>query len=269
MLPTPSTSHVPFTRIYEPAEDSYLLLDTLSSPSEIAYLTSRFAATSAPETHPAIIPPPVVLEVGTGSGVVLAFVTAHAQAIFGRSDVLTIGTDVNRHACQATGQTVVKAVQTASGAERPMDGGSAALFLDSVHADLTTPLRAGVVDVLVFNPPYVPTAEVPASPASDGVARREARGMGDGFEEEAYLLSLSYAGGVDGMEVTNQLLEQIPGVLHPHRGVAYILLCAQNRPEDVKQRVAAWGPGWAVETVGRSGKVGGWEKLQVIRLSRL
>lgn len=200
---------------------------------------------------------------------VLAFVTAHAQAIFGRSDVLTIGTDINRYACQATGQTVGKAVQTALGAEGPNDGGSAALFLDSVHADLTTPLRAGMVDVLVFNPPYVPTAELPTSPECDSVGRQEAGGMGDGFKEESYLLSLSYAGGVDGMEVTNKLLEQVPRVLNPQRGVAYVLLCAQNRPEEVKQRVAAWGPGWSVETVGRSGKVGGWENLQIIRLSRV
>lgn len=150
------------------------------------------------------------------------------------------------------------------------EGGSAALFLDSLRADLTTPLRGGMVDVLVFNPPYVPTAEVPSSPRSGDVdGWSDAMGLDDGFEEESYLLALSYAGGVDGMEVTNRLLEQIPLVLHPQRGVAYVLLCAQNRPEEVKRRVAAWGPGWAVETVGRSGKVGGWEKLQVIRLSRV
>ncbi|KAI4121739.1 MAG: hypothetical protein LQ347_006759 [Umbilicaria vellea] len=263
MLPTPSTSHVPFTHIYEPAEDSYLLLDTLSSPSETAYLTNRFATSSASATHETTSPPPVVLEVGTGSGVVLAFVTAHAHAIFGRSDALTIGTDINRHACQATGQTVVKAVQTALGAAGLNDGGSAAAFLDSVRADLTTPLRAGMVDVLVFNPPYVPTSERPTSSEWD---RGE---FSDGFEEESCLLSLAYAGGVDGMEITNRLLEQVPLVLNPQRGVAYVLLCAQNRPEEVKQRIAAWGPAWSVETVGRSGKVGGWEKLQILRLSRV
>ena len=66
MLPTPDTSHVSYDQIYEPAEDSYLLLDTLSSASETTFLRSHF------RTGPA----PLVVEVGTGSGVVLAFVVA-------------------------------------------------------------------------------------------------------------------------------------------------------------------------------------------------
>ena len=125
-----------------------------------------------------------------------------------------------------------------------------------------------MVDVLIFNPPYVPTSSLPSSPDFESGGRLEGRGSMEGFEEESYLLSLSYAGGREGMEVTNRLLEQIPDVLDPRRGVAYVLLCAQNRPEEVQRRVAAWGPGWAVETVGRSGKVGGWEKLQIVRLAR-
>ncbi|MCJ1304061.1 S-adenosylmethionine-dependent methyltransferase [Hypocenomyce scalaris] len=267
MLPTPSTSHLSFNRIYEPAEDSYLLLDTLSSPSEVNFLTGRFGANSASEAGAKVVPSPVVLEVGTGSGVVLAFIAAHAQAIFGRSDVLALGTDINRYACQATDETVVKAMQTVS-ATSETDNGDPALFLDSLHADLAAPLRRGMVDVLIFNPPYVPTPELPRSPDSESI-RSKARGSGNDFEEESYLLSLSYAGGINGMETTNKLLEQIPHVLSGQMGVAYILLCAQNKPEEVKQCIhRAWGPSWFVETVGKSGKMGGWEKLQVIRLSR-
>ena len=63
MLPTPDTSHVPYKRVYEPAEDSYLLLDTLSSAVETEYLQKAFPDIA-----------PLVVEVGTGSGVVLVFV---------------------------------------------------------------------------------------------------------------------------------------------------------------------------------------------------
>ena len=40
MLSTTSTSHIPSTSpVYPPAEDSYLLLDALSLPSELATVT--------------------------------------------------------------------------------------------------------------------------------------------------------------------------------------------------------------------------------------
>ena len=77
MLPTPSTSHVAFERVYEPAEDSYLLLDTLSSETEKAFLQVRFNGT------PTNSPAPFVVEIGTGSGVVLSFVDAHTETSLG------------------------------------------------------------------------------------------------------------------------------------------------------------------------------------------
>jgi len=251
MLPTPSTSHVCFARVYEPAEDSYLLLDTLSSQSETAFLSGRFSQTSSA--------PPLVLEVGVGSGVVLAFVAANAASIFGRNDVLTLGTDINSFACKAAAQTVCNAIQ-----ERE-DGRS--LFLDAVNGDLATAIRPHSVDIFIFNPPYVP-AELP-----DFARHHEHNVIPDGktatsFEQDSYLLELSYAGGEDGMVVTDRMLEQIPEILEKERGVAYVLLCAQNKPEVVKKRIRDWGTGWMVETVGSSGKKAGWEKLVIVRIWR-
>ena len=74
------------------------------------------------------------------------------------------------------------------------------------------------------------------------------------------------------MEITNRLLEQIPDILS-QRGVAYVLLCAQNRPDEVRQRVINW-PGrqgcwqWRCDVVGESGGKGGWERLVVVRIWR-
>ncbi|KAI0125750.1 hypothetical protein BJ170DRAFT_445889 [Xylariales sp. AK1849] len=243
MLPTPDTSHVAYERVYEPAEDSYLLLDTLSSESETRFLQDRFRNES-----------PFVVEIGPGSGVVIGFVNAHAHVIFGSRNVLTAAVDVNNYACMATGETARKAATE--------NASSHGMYLGAFQGDLGTPLREGLVDVLVFNPPYVPTEDLPRQPtASDIVVSKPT------FDDDSYLLSLSYAGGKDGMETTDRLIDKIATILSP-KGCAYILLCAQNRPKQVKQRIQEFGQEWRVETVGRSGKKAGWEKLQIIRIWR-
>ncbi len=257
MLPTPSTSHVDFEKIYEPSEDSFLLLDTLSSPSEVQFLTERFKI-----AHDAKRTTPLILEVGTGSGVVLAFVTANAPLIFGRSDILTVGTDVNAFASQAARQTVLEA-------QNNINSAPAALFLDTITTDLLGSIRHGTVDVLMFNPPYVPTLDILplATDESHTVFEDGTSGL-DLSARDSHLLSLSYAGGVDGMEVTSRLLNLLPDVLNPVRGVAYILLCYQNKPEEVKQRLREWGTDWSISIVARLGNKGGWEKLCILRIAR-
>lgn len=268
MLPTPSTSHVDLDRIYEPAEDSFLFLDTLSSAAETEFLKQRFASQVGGQQQR---PSPLIVEIGTGSGVVLAFVTAHARVILGRADVLSLGVDINRFACEATQHTVVRACEEASdGTDGLKRLSGSAVFLASLNADLTTAIRPGTVDVLIFNPPYVPTSELPRrSTAGIGGEAQTSEVDGNGFENDSHLLSLSYAGGTDGMEVIDKLLLQLPSLLSPARGVAYILLCKQNKPEQVLQRVRDWGSTWTVEVVSHSGKKGGWEKLQIIRLCRV
>lgn len=269
MLPTPSTTHVDVNRIYEPAEDSFLLLDTLSSTTESRFLTQRFSQ-HPPRNAPN--PTPIILEVGTGSGVVLAFLTAHAEAIFGRCDVVALGSDVNEYACRAAKQTVLQACEDANVSRYTA---APALLSATLCADLTSPLRSGVADVLIFNPPYVPSPHVPAiRTSSDSSAENALRAdrAGDAnynagsFERDSQLLALSYAGGVDGMEVTNRLLKELPAIMSQERGVAYILLCQQNRPEEVMQRIRQWGSGWGLEIVGRSGMKAGWEKLVIVRI---
>lgn len=267
MLPTPSTSHVDLDRVYEPAEDSFLFLDTLSSASETQFLKQRFTSQVDEQQSPS----PLILEIGTGSGVVLAFVTAHARVIFGRADVLSLGVDINLAACEATKQTVAQACEEVSNGTNGLQRlSTSAVLLASFKADLTTSLRAGTVDVLMFNPPYVPTSELPRlSIAGIGGEAGNSEVEGNEFEKASHLLSLSYAGGIDGMEVTDKLLAQLPSLLNPERGMAYILLCKQNKPEKVVQRIRDWGSNWSVEVISHSGRMGGWEKLQIIRIHRV
>ena len=257
MLPTPSTSHVPYDLIYEPAEDSFLFLDTLSSASETAWLQSHFS-------HSGRVP--LVLEIGPGSGVIIAFLTANTRAIFG-TDVLGVSVDVNPHAARATRTTVEKGLDEQRTASVGTGGGSAnaSVSLSSLLGDLTSPLRDREVDVLIFNPPYVPTECTPSAPVTSNTNLKPT------FEESSKLLELSYAGGLDGMEVTKRLLSQIPQVLS-QRGVAYVLFCRGNRPEEVKTTIRSWAGGerwtWQAETVGTSGKRAGWEKLEIVRIWR-
>lgn len=260
MLPTPSTSHVDINRVYEPAEDSFFLLDTVSSQTETAFLHERFAGNNKHNQSSS----PVILEVGTGSGVVIAFLTTHAERIFGRRDVLSLGSDVNAFACSTTLETIRRA-QIAN------CGSDSGLSLGCMRMDLATGTRSGTIDVLVFNPPYVPTEALPWLP-SDGtkgsIDECCLRTHQSEFEDESHLLSLSYAGGQDGMEVTKRLLDQLPELLNVDRGVAYVLLCKQNKPDEVMSAIRSWGIGWLVEVIGHSGKTGGWEKLVVLRVWR-
>ncbi|KAK7521690.1 uncharacterized protein IWZ02DRAFT_136285 [Phyllosticta citriasiana] len=254
MLPTPNTSHVSFDRVYEPAEDSFLLLDTLSSDNEKSFLSKRF------DKRDGHCGSPLVVEVGTGSGIVLAFIAQNTDILFQRNDVLTLGIDISAFACHATGETVATAIQeTRSRNPHP------SVFLDAINADLLSPLKLGAVDVLIFNPPYVPTPALPDATKHDEYNQYAHK---TSFDQDSYLLELSYAGGSDGMETTNRLLDQLPSILHAQRGVAYVLLCAQNKPREVQARVRDWGADWDAEFVGSSGKTAGWEKLQVLRVWR-
>lgn len=152
------------------------------------------------------------------------------------------------------------------------------LYLGAVQGDLASALRPRSVDVLVCNPPYVPTETLPSLPPPQPEVAEATAGLstsepdpGPDPGSDAHLLSLSWAGGRDGMETTERLVASLPEVLTA-RGCAYVLLCARNRPDEVAAGVAQWGGGvegrWRVETVGRSGGMGGWERLVVLRICR-
>lgn len=329
MLPTPSTSHVLTDRVYEPSEDSYLLMDALSSEQERQWLEARFARLQ-PESvscKEAQTPSPIVMEIGTGSGVVLAFLTAHASTIFGRPDIFTIGADVSHHASSSTAKTVTLACREArkpqdeysrtlgnaflstppseseedqsergrgttwQAPSEPVRRGKAqeraqpahGVFLDATDANLMSAMRDHSVDILLFNPPYVPSEAVPCTPLPDhhqpssGKQSLETK-YSVNMEQANHFLALATDGGEDGMEVTTRFLDDLPRVLNAERGTCYILLCARNKPQEVMDKINEWnlvmdehmnGPGrWDVEIIKKSGFVAGWEKLCILRIWR-
>ncbi|XP_054829205.1 methyltransferase N6AMT1 isoform X2 [Eublepharis macularius] len=130
MIPTPWHEHVgpegQYSSVYEPAEDTFLLLDALEEDAE--------------KLKSANIE--ICLEVGSGSGVVSTFV-----ASFIESKALYLCTDTNSAAGLCTVETAKR---------NNVD-------LQPIITDLVTgllPRLLGKVDLLLFNPPYVVTPSV-------------------------------------------------------------------------------------------------------------
>lgn len=178
--PTPLYSHAgrgDFREVYEPAEDSFLLIDALEKDADRLQRMS----------------PCVCLEVGSGSGVVSAFLAS----VVGPS-ALYICTDVNPAAAQCT-------AETASCNRVSLQP----LITDL--ADSLLPQLCGKVDILLFNPPYVvtPSEEV----GSTGI-------------------EAAWAGGERGREVTDRFLPAVVQLLSD-KGLFYLITIAENEPEEI------------------------------------
>ena len=215
--PAPEYTHM-FTNaaykesVYPPSEDSFLLLDAIADDIREGRSGGGDGA---------------VVELGCGSGYVLAGV---ALAGGGRTYV---GIDVNAVACAATAET-----WAASG----LDSGMLEV-VEGDGAEAVLPRLAGQADMVIFNPPYVPTP-------SDEI------GVGG--------LAASWAGGVDGREVLDRVLPGWLALLAPH-GTGYLLLLEQNKPADVAAALAARG--FAATRIADA-DAGTLEALLVFRIER-
>ena len=125
-IATPDISHLSqedYEHIYEPSEDTFLLIDAL----EIKLKCIREQQ------------PKMCLEIGSGSGTVI---TALATALGPKCKYLAV--DINEKACQATARTASQNN----------------CVVETVCCDLVSKCIekiSGKVDILLFNPPYVET----------------------------------------------------------------------------------------------------------------
>lgn len=125
-----------------------------------------------------------VLEVGCGTGCI-SLSLAHERP--GR--VLCVATDIEPRAVALTGRNRARA-------------GIAPEEVEVREGDLTTPVRPdeyGTFDVLVSNPPYVPSGVIGTLPR----------------EVAAFEPHLALDGGADGLDVFRRLLEAAPSLLRP------------------------------------------------------
>jgi len=145
--------------------------------------------------------PSVSLEIGCGTGVATIFL-ATLLAKKSTERVIHHLTDINDNAIRI-------AMKTAN-----INGLNVDCF-DFHHCDLATPLLDSLhekVDVLIFNPPYVPTSDDEVG--STGI-------------------EASWAGGKNGRTVLDRALPQISMLLSRPYGVAFIITIDENNPEEI------------------------------------
>ncbi|WIA35120.1 hypothetical protein OEZ86_003601 [Tetradesmus obliquus] len=218
--------------VYEPSDDSFALVDAVKE--YLLQLHSKCLLQQLPR---------ICLEVGCGSGYVICSAALAIQCLEQQQQQQQrqqqrqqqqqqqrlvqasspqspaaaaagcgggcqfFATDINPAALQAAAQTL---------ASHQVHG------VQLVQTDLVAsliPRLAGAIDLLLFNPPYVPTPDEEVQ--RQGIAQ-------------------AWAGGVDGRRVTDRLLAQLPDLLSP-QGHAFIVTVSENRPQEIISILEAQG----------------------------
>ncbi|HWQ63345.1 MAG TPA: HemK2/MTQ2 family protein methyltransferase [Methanospirillum sp.] len=183
--------HADPDQVYQPAEDSFLLLKTAKSEVRSS---DR------------------VLEIGVGSGYVSTGLLSSCR--------LLVATDKNPHAASIAHNAGVQVVR----------------------ADLAAGL-CGPFDLILFNPPYLPTA--PSERIDDW-------------------LELALDGGPTGRDVIIRFLQEVPSLLSSE-GRVLLLISSLTGPEEVEDLVRE---NRLVSTTVAEERVEGGEILLILRLSR-
>lgn len=206
---TPALDHLTvadYDHVYEASEDTFLVLDALEQ--DMDWLLARN--------------PTICLEIGSGSGCISTFL-AH---VLGSSRCAYFATDINSHASQCTVRT----------------GDRNGVSIHAVVTDLTSGMTQrlhGAIDVLIFNPPYVPTP--PEEMNSKGI-------------------EASWAGGLDGREVFNRLLPYVANLLSP-QGAFYLVAVKENDPQGIITELREFGLDGEIVHARKAGR----EYLSILR----
>lgn len=121
-----------------------------------------------------------------------------------------LATDINPHATHATQCTAMRNL----------------VSVDSVMTSMCQGIRLdGIVDVLVFNPPYVPSEEIilPSQPAKENI------------------IDAAFAGGHDGRYWIDIFFPKVHTLLSP-TGSFWLVTIEQNKPlELMSTALKSWG----------------------------
>jgi len=211
----PSLEHLKradYNQVYEPAEDTYLLIDALLYEFEQGVFDLSTSATTKSEDDF------VVLEIGCGTGVPTIMFRQEWQKRYPDRVLRTYVTDINPKALEVALRTD----------EYNNKNGLHTLVapIRAVHCDLATDLLeilAGSVDVLIFNPPYVVTPDEEVVDFSDANTTTATA-------TDDTIIAAAWAGGIHGRRVIDRALSQIQHVL---RGHAYMVTVDDNRPANL------------------------------------
>ncbi len=163
--------------VYQPREDSFLMLDAMYG----ALQKMKAARTAAPKTEDR--GPLTVLDMGTGSGI-LAIAAA-------KSGCSVTAADINPEAIKAAGEAAEKA----------------GVKINLALSDLFENVK-GKFDLIIFNPPYVRTADLETQDAQ----------------------SIAWQGGPEGMRVIDRFQSWVYGFLKPGGKVLLLVSSIADKP---------------------------------------
>ncbi|AKB36092.1 hypothetical protein MSSAC_1502 [Methanosarcina siciliae C2J] len=180
--------------VYEPAEDSFLLTDTVLEEAE-------------PGMH--------VLEIGTGSGFVSAVLRTNVKGI------RVLATEINPHAALCAKANGVEVIRT------------------NLFSGLKPGSSKASFDLILFNPPYLPTSDEEKVPG---------------------WLNYAFDGGISGRETLDRFLDEVGNYLKPE-GKILVLISSITGLEAVAEKMKKLG--FEIGVVRR--KKVSFEELMVVR----
>ncbi|KAH9421683.1 HemK methyltransferase member 2 [Dermatophagoides pteronyssinus] len=183
-LPLEKFGHY-FQNVYEPAEDTFLLIDALEQDIETIIR----------------LKPLICLEIGTGSGSVI---TSLAKKL-GPNKCFYLATDLNGEALECS--------------RKCFEYNTLIDNLHPIRCNLSQAFRSDLLsDLIVFNPPYVPTDSNESLESSD-------------------IIAAAWAGGKDGRQIIDRFIDEtLVNHLNRPNGLAYLVALEQNRIDDIIHR---------------------------------
>lgn len=202
--------------VYEPEADTFLFLDGIDKDAAaVVELVKRGASASDPVT--------TIVEIGCGSGTVITHLASTlTTALAAIDDVLPElvryhAVDINPIALEATRLTWEKSTRCHP---KPI---TLATHLGDLFEPLPSDLDAATplpesFDVILFNPPYVPTSAEELAKAVEAPQRD--------------LITAAWCGGPRGRVVVDRFISQLPQRLKAG-GSCYIIAIKENDVEDM------------------------------------
>ena len=230
----PSLTHLrrcDYDTVYEPSDDTYILIDAIGMDMDYLAENKTDEANDSVRVRSKI----TTLEIGCGTGVPTVYL---AMRLRGMGDDRQNMSDIAHRECENDSACLMNECKPTDDSNRAIHyvtdinpdairiakataqvNGIPSSDFQAVQCDLASdvlPQLQGRIDILIFNPPYVPTPD-------DEVGSK-------GIEA-------SWAGGTNGRVVLDRALPQIAQLLAFPNGVAYVVVVDDNYPEELAQRM--------------------------------